>query len=635
MQAEVIIPSKNDVTMAPPKPTPEDAPASAPKVDAGEPAVTAPAPAAAPRSTDVPRPDESASASAEMLRMLHAASFPSCMMPRMPPTPSMFLEPMHRMYCPPGTGMRMHSCYMEPGFSDGYGHPHAHPLAFSHHDLPFGFMHPGFKPPMAMHAWGHSMAPPPSAAVNLSLNPASFRPDELEQFNARHPLCAKSKAHQSATAAAAAAAAAAAQKAKANANAAADPKRSPRATSHPAEPVPAASPTDEPSALPSTTEPRVAAGTSTGRGSAPPPPGPASSPRRMDQGAPPTSLQLKMVPDSKFLTELASQQQALPRAPAPCAERPLASPGSNTGSQARAPQADAVDRTQRANGSVYSNENYSGAANVPPMAPQPRRQPAPLGPPTAPARKPASSRPPCANGSASTLSSGLPLASAEEADGGVKNKRRERWTPDEHALFLEGLKRHGRRWTKIQSLLPHKTASQIRVHAYSYFSKVMQESAFANGYSYVPPALPQPQAQPQFRSGPTLPAAEEADHAGMSAREREAANPHEDGADLLEVAQIISDLRRSTTDGDCSPRHHLHSLGGQGHRHTHSYSHSPASDLEINPAAHHGSYLPPMDFGQVRSPGSKRRLEDHQGPAGGVYGTKRAHTSFSVRHERQ
>lgn len=52
-----------------------------------------------------------------------------------------------------------------------------------------------------------------------------------------------------------------------------------------------------------------------------------------------------------------------------------------------------------------------------------------------------------------------------------QHKKRERWSEGEHTLFLQGLKTFGRKWTQIQTLLPHKTTSQIRVHAYSYFSK--------------------------------------------------------------------------------------------------------------------------------------------------------------------
>ncbi|KAM3571391.1 hypothetical protein VYU27_006554 [Nannochloropsis oceanica] len=51
-------------------------------------------------------------------------------------------------------------------------------------------------------------------------------------------------------------------------------------------------------------------------------------------------------------------------------------------------------------------------------------------------------------------------------------QKRERWTQGEHDTFLQGMQMFGRRWTKIHRLLPHKTPSQIRVHAYSYFQKL-------------------------------------------------------------------------------------------------------------------------------------------------------------------
>ncbi|KAL6843683.1 hypothetical protein ACP4OV_026254 [Aristida adscensionis] len=56
------------------------------------------------------------------------------------------------------------------------------------------------------------------------------------------------------------------------------------------------------------------------------------------------------------------------------------------------------------------------------------------------------------------------------------SKQREKWTEDEHKLFLESLQLHGRAWRRIQEHIGSKTAVQIRSHAQKFFSKVVRES---------------------------------------------------------------------------------------------------------------------------------------------------------------
>ncbi|TDH73787.1 hypothetical protein CCR75_006849 [Bremia lactucae] len=65
-------------------------------------------------------------------------------------------------------------------------------------------------------------------------------------------------------------------------------------------------------------------------------------------------------------------------------------------------------------------------------------------------------------------------ASSPVSQSSELNKRRERWTEDEHARFMEGLNRYGRKWKKIQTFVKTKTAVQVRTHAYGYFAKLLR-----------------------------------------------------------------------------------------------------------------------------------------------------------------
>ena len=46
-----------------------------------------------------------------------------------------------------------------------------------------------------------------------------------------------------------------------------------------------------------------------------------------------------------------------------------------------------------------------------------------------------------------------------------------RWSPEEHRLFLEGMRTFGKKWTKIASFIGTRTAMQVRTHAQKYFQK--------------------------------------------------------------------------------------------------------------------------------------------------------------------
>lgn len=54
----------------------------------------------------------------------------------------------------------------------------------------------------------------------------------------------------------------------------------------------------------------------------------------------------------------------------------------------------------------------------------------------------------------------------------VITRARERWTDEEHGMFLEALKLYGRTWRKIEEHIGTKTAVQIRSHAQKFFDKV-------------------------------------------------------------------------------------------------------------------------------------------------------------------
>ena len=60
-------------------------------------------------------------------------------------------------------------------------------------------------------------------------------------------------------------------------------------------------------------------------------------------------------------------------------------------------------------------------------------------------------------------------------------KKRERWSDEEHALFVESLKKYGRAWKRIEEYIGTKSAVQIRSHAQKFFAKLQKEQIVASG----------------------------------------------------------------------------------------------------------------------------------------------------------
>lgn len=90
---------------------------------------------------------------------------------------------------------------------------------------------------------------------------------------------------------------------------------------------------------------------------------------------------------------------------------------------------------------------------------------------------------------------------ASQTAGKPTKKPRERWTPEEHNRFLEGLKMYHRDWRSIEKHVGTKTAVQIRSHAQKFFAKAEREPGTVD--FDLPPPRPKrkPGSSQQYGSG--------------------------------------------------------------------------------------------------------------------------------------
>eukprot|EP01035_Chromulina_nebulosa_P031430 gene31430-41910_t len=59
-----------------------------------------------------------------------------------------------------------------------------------------------------------------------------------------------------------------------------------------------------------------------------------------------------------------------------------------------------------------------------------------------------------------------------------------RWTRQEHSLFLEALKKYGKEWKKVASMVKTRTVVQTRTHAQKYFQKQAKSNNLLSNNNY-------------------------------------------------------------------------------------------------------------------------------------------------------
>lgn len=58
---------------------------------------------------------------------------------------------------------------------------------------------------------------------------------------------------------------------------------------------------------------------------------------------------------------------------------------------------------------------------------------------------------------------------------GKLGKSTGRWTREEHKKFIEGLKKYGKNWKKVEGFIGTRTGTQIRSHAQKFFNRIKRE----------------------------------------------------------------------------------------------------------------------------------------------------------------
>lgn len=76
----------------------------------------------------------------------------------------------------------------------------------------------------------------------------------------------------------------------------------------------------------------------------------------------------------------------------------------------------------------------------------------------------------CTSGEDSVQESSDAADNSDECGSGRENAGR--WTNEEHDLFLEGFRLHGKGWKKIAALIKSRSVIQVRTHAQKYFLKM-------------------------------------------------------------------------------------------------------------------------------------------------------------------
>jgi SHAQKYF class myb-like DNA-binding protein len=184
----------------------------------------------------------------------------------------------------------------------------------------------------------------------------------------------------------------------------------------------------------------------------------------------------------------------------------------------------------------------------------------------------------------------MSMSPSSQSQSGKAAKRRERWTEDEHARFMDGLNRYGRKWKKIQACVKTKTAVQVRTHAYGYFAKLLRNMPeddaaweLAEEMSSLPGAVLKGPASGKRRSEPKT------DEAGMEVLRRfvfcrkksDSATTRSEDADM-ETASVSSIQSLLTEDPGRGPpqAHHARWESSEQWNSDEASTDAAASDLK-------------------------------------------------------